>query len=189
MKLLKLASTSPRRIALLQEFYKDIPIVNTNYEEDNTLHLPLQELVMHHAKGKAQSVTEEGIIIAADTLVSCNNIILPKPKDETQAKEMLALISGKQVTVMTGVALKDGEELDVDYESTLVELKTLTQEEIESYVATKEPLDKAGAFTILGKGAVLIEKIDGCYTNVIGLPIPKLASMLKKKGISLLQTQ
>ena len=129
---------------------------------------------------------KEGIVIGADTIVVNENYILGKPKDEAEAQLMLKSLSGKKHQVLTGFAIVDGTNTDnyfTQVEITNVKFRSLRDKEIKAYVRSKEPLDKAGAYGIQGLGALLIEEIEGCYFNVVGLPLSKIALGLEKFGV------
>lgn len=135
--------------------------------------------------GKAMSVAineKNAIIIGADTIVACKNQILGKPKTSARAKKMLKTISGKIVSIITGYTIINTKTKKIITRSveTKAQIKKLTAKEISDYVKTGEPLDKAGAFAIQGRGAVIVKKINGDYNNVIGLPLFSLAESLKK---------
>ncbi len=186
-----LASTSPRRqdlFNLLGIDYRQIPAKINEYIYPNE---PPEAAVKRLAQAKAEAVEKDvprGIIIAADTIVVCNELILGKPADDDEAFKYLSLLSGQAHQVMTAICLKEANTgyLDVQVEKTLVYFRHLTPEEIKAYIATKEPFDKAGAYAIQGRGAILVEKIVGCYFNVVGLPITRLYLMLKQQGVNLL---
>lgn len=192
MKKIILASASPRRKELLQMLIRDnFEIKTSDYQEDNTLKLSPKELVLCHSLEKGRDVArqlKEGIVISADTVVVFKNEVLGKPKTEEKAKEMLEKINGKTVEVISGIAVVDIEnkkELQ-DFEITKVKMKKMSEKEIDDYIKSGEPLDKAGAFGIQGKAAVLVEKIDGDYFNVVGLPLFRLNNLLLKVGVSTL---
>jgi septum formation protein len=138
------------------------------------------DLVRQAALAKACDVASRkpGIVLAADTIVVCAGKVLGKPADEAEARRILRQLSGRRHSVYTGVALAQGGRRLVGYERTEVEFRRLSAADIDRYVATGEPMDKAGAYAIQGRGAALIGAIRGCYTNVIGLPLPKLMAML-----------
>jgi septum formation protein len=143
------------------------------------------------ALAKAKSVAEkfpDAIVVAADTIVVFGEQILGKPKDRDDAIAMLHTLRGKWHNVITGVAIvrKNTDECLTDYEKTGVCFCQLCSSEIEAYVNTLEPMDKAGAYGIQGKGAFLVERINGCYFNVVGLPLAKLGQMLRKFGVYVL---
>ena len=183
-----LASTSPRRHGLLQQIGLKFEIVPSRYEEDMTMKLPPHKLAMTLARGKAFDVAKRrksGIIIGVDTFVVLGKQLLGKPKNMDEAKRMLREQSGKTQKIYSGITIidaKTGKE-SLDYVVTKIKMKNISKQEIDNYVATGEPLDKAGAFAIQGMGAVFVEKIDGCYYNVMGLPLNRLAQNLKKFGV------
>ncbi|MDP2951516.1 MAG: Maf family nucleotide pyrophosphatase [bacterium] len=190
MQKIILASSSPRRKELMALLFGDnFEIITSAYEEDNTLNLPPKELVLLHSLEKGRDVAEklqEGIVISADTLVAFENEVLGKPKTTQEAKEMLNEINGKIVEVLTGLAVidaKNKKELQ-DFERAKIKIKQMTSQEISGYIGTGEPLDKAGAFAVQGKGAVLIEKIEGDFFGIVGLPLFKLNNLLNQLGIS-----
>jgi septum formation protein len=185
---LVLASTSPRRIALLTE--ADIPfdaVAPRDVAEDFRRGEPPREIVIRHARAKARSVAADypgRILVGADTIVVLEGAVFGKPADEDEARAMLAYLQGRTHTVFTGLAVVDlaaGRELS-DAEATDVTMRPLVMEEIAAYVATGEPLDKAGAYAIQGRGALLVERVDGDYFNVVGLPLFRLSKMLASCG-------
>ncbi len=142
------------------------------------------------ALAKAQSVAREekdALVIAADTVVVVDNEILGKPKSNSEAVKMLKVLSGRAHRVITGLALVDssGRQI-VDHVVTKVYFRELSDRDISSYVESGEPTDKAGGYGIQGLGALLVRKIEGCYFNVVGLPLSKLEEMLKEFGIDVL---
>lgn len=186
MRRIILASNSSRKKALLEQVIgNNFECLAAEYEEDNSLEMSPEKLVMHHSRQKARSIKhkfESGIIIGADTLCVNQNQVIGKPLTEQKAKQTLKNISGKQIEVISGITLidLDSNKEITDYEKTKVRIKELTEREIEEYVATGEPLDKAGAFGIQGKGVFLVERIEGCYFNVVGFPLYKLVEMMKQ---------
>ena len=169
-----LASASPRRKELLSLAGIDFVVKVADVDEVIDPSLTPDGVVMSLAKQKAQAVASENpdsLVIGADTVVVLDGKILGKPKSEENAVELLTMLSGRIHTVYTGVALIKGEKVKNFCEATQVEFYPLTDEEIKAYVATKEPMDKAGAYGIQGKGCILIRKIDGDYFNVVGLPV------------------
>jgi septum formation protein len=122
-------------------------------------------------------------VIAADTVVVAEGVILGKPQDAEEAVKMLKQLSGKTHKVLTGIAIAYAGEILAAVCETKVVIRDLSEDEIKQYVATGEPLDKAGAYGIQGKGAVLVEKIDGCYNNVVGLPLTRMQLILAKLGV------
>lgn len=191
MKPIILASASPRRAELLNQLGLDFQVIPSDVSEviPEKSTAP-QELVTKLALHKASDVAckvERGLVIGADTLVVLEDIIFGKPSGPAEAVKMLSILSGKYHSVYTGIAMVQvpSGRTEAGYSETKVKFRSLAEEEIQSYVATGEPLDKAGAYGIQGKGGVLVERIEGCYFNVVGLPLSKLAEMLQKFGISI----
>ena len=163
---LYLASQSPRRTELLTQVGIDHTVVSSSYEEPNEGYDSPIEMVKAQALGKARcavGIPKGGIVLGADTIVVLDNEVLGKPQDEADARQMLERLSGRSHSVVTGVAL-------------LIKAPF----EIESYIASGEPMDKAGAYGIQGKGALWVEKIEGSYTNVVGLPVEHVYDELCK---------
>jgi septum formation protein len=193
MKQLILASASPRRAELLRQIGLDFQVVASLIAED----LPAdpvapERLVMDLATAKVKQVARgraDGVIIGADTIVFLENQVLGKPGSAAEAVTMLTRLSGKTHQVFTGLGVFDGatDRLITDFAMTEVVFRTLCNHEIQAYVRTGEPLDKAGAYGIQGRGALLVEKINGCYFNVVGLPIGKLVVILNELGFPLWQ--
>ena len=198
-----LASASPRRKELLEQIGIEFEICPAKGEELITKTAPY-EVVMELSKQKAEEIASmvlsfneshkeittptDVLVIGADTVVAHEGKILGKPKDEEDAKRMLRSLSGNTHSVFTGVTFvlidKEGRGGEVVfYEKTDVTMHTMSELEIERYVATGEPMDKAGAYGIQGKCAIYIEKIVGDYNNVVGLPISRVYQELKKIGI------
>lgn len=191
MKPIILASQSPRRKELLARLGLVFTAIPANIEENITSFQFPQKAVQEIAFHKARYVSDllnDGLIIAADTVVVLKDTILGKPVDEKNAFKMLTSLSGQEHTVVTGICLMDAASgaFQVDSESTKVRFRELSDTEIRNYIATKEPMDKAGAYGIQGRGAVLVDRIEGCYYNVVGLPLTKLYLMLEGFGINLL---
>ena len=180
---LYLASQSPRRTELLTQVGIDHIVVSSTYEEPNEGYDSPIEMVKVQALGKARcavGVSDGGIVLGADTIVVLDNEVLGKPQDEADARQMLERLSGRSHSVVTGVALLiKGKEV-VFHNETKVYFKELAPFEIESYIASGEPMDKAGAYGIQGKGALWVEKIEGSYTNVVGLPVEHVYDELCK---------
>lgn len=181
-----LASSSPRRLQLLQQIGIEVEVRPAAFDELSTGKMA-DEVVLANAVGKCQAVCaacgDKVPVIAADTVVVLDNQILGKPKDAADAVRMLTELSGRTHKVLTGVAVSfDGRQLAEVCETEVI-FRTLTAAEIADYVATGEPLDKAGAYGIQGRGAVFVEKINGCYNNVVGLPLTRLHLMLAKLGV------
>ena len=200
-----LASQSPRRKGLLEQIGLEFEICPAKGEEIITKSIP-EEVVMELSKQKAEEVAamvssfgenhkeittpSDILVIGADTVVAYDGKILGKPVDEADAKRMLTMLSGNTHSVFTGVTLvlidKSGRAGElVFFEKTDVKMHAISELEIDRYIATGEPMDKAGSYGIQGKCAIYIEKIDGDYNNVVGLPISRIYQELKKIGIDL----
>ncbi len=177
-----LASASPRRRELLSTAGVDFTVKVADVEEKIEDGLTPAEVVKSLALQKAQAVADknpEAVVIGADTIVVLDDVILGKPQSEENAVEMLTSLSGRNHTVYTGVALVKGNKVRNFCEATQVEFYDLTKEDIDAYVATKDCMDKAGAYGIQTNGCVLIRKIDGDYFNVVGLPVSKVYRELR----------
>ena len=200
-----LASASPRRKELLEQIGLEFEICPAKGEEIITKSRP-EDVVMELSKQKAEEIASmvsayakehqdittpsDILVIGADTVVAYDGQILGKPQDEEDAKRMLTMLSGNVHSVFTGVTLvlidKSGRAGElVFYEKTDVKMYSISEQEIERYVASGEPMDKAGSYGIQGKCAIYIEKIDGDYNNVVGLPIARIYQELKKIGIDI----
>lgn len=169
-----LASASPRRKELLETAGISFTVKVADVEEVIEKNMSADKVVMSLALQKASAVAKDNpdaVVIGADTVVVLDGEILGKPKSEENAVELLMMLSGRVHTVYTGVAIIEGEKVKNFCEATQVEFYPLEKEEAEAYVATKEPMDKAGAYGIQGRGCVLIKKINGDYFNVVGLPV------------------
>lgn len=180
-----LASGSPRRRELLEMLgVPDLTIRPAKGPERATPgagpEQTVRELALHKAQEVAQTCAPEDIIIAADTIVYLDGAILGKPRDHDDAVRMLTALSGREHIVYTGVAVLRGGELRQAAERTAVRFRPLTSGEIERYIATGEPMDKAGAYGVQSLGALLVERIDGDFYNVMGLPVEKLGQCLTK---------
>ena len=182
-----LASASPRRLALLQQIGIEAAVCPADFDEVSGSTVQAEDVVLANAVGKCQAVVkikgDSLPVIAADTVVVAEGVILGKPQDAEDAVAMLKQLSGKTHKVLTGIAVSYAGEMLAEVCETKVVFRDLTDEEIKNYVATGEPLDKAGAYGIQGKGAVLVEKIDGCYNNVVGLPLTRMQLILAKLGV------
>ncbi|MDK2823328.1 MAG: nucleoside triphosphate pyrophosphatase [Clostridia bacterium] len=186
-----LASASPRRYELLKQikipFTVQVSKINENKIKMGKPQNWVQNLALEKALDVAQSI-DEGLVIGADTVVVKENRVLGKPLTSEEAMSMLNFLSGSTHQVMTGIAIVNAvnQRIFTDVEITTVKFRNLTEQEIYSYVASGEPMDKAGAYGIQGLGALLVEGITGCYFNVVGLPLNKLALGLKKFGMEVL---
>jgi len=145
------------------------------------------ELVTRNAQRKAHAATLAApgrLVLAADTVVALGDAVLGKPADADEAVAMLQRLSGRTHEVVTGLCLRCNNREVTDHVATLVSFASLSDELIAAYVATGEPLDKAGAYGIQGRGSVLVERLDGCYFNVVGLPLARLSGLLLEFGVS-----
>lgn len=191
MKQIILASSSPRRKQLLKQLELSFTVVPSKIEETFNPRLKPKAQAESLSLQKAQTVAEkqkDALIIAADTIVFIDDEMLAKPTDATDAKRMLKKLNGKPHTVITGYTIIDTTTKKILTHSieTTVYMKKLSEKEINNYIKTKEPFDKAGAYAIHEKGALLMEKIEGDFFNVVGLPISALSDSLKKFGITVL---
>jgi len=191
MKTIVLASASPRRKALLKQIGLKFKVDISVEEDVLTAGTEPHQLARHISLRKALSVAgnyQDAIIIAADTFGIIDGQILGKPHSENEARAMLQTISGRCHAVITGFTIMDTDTTKTLSSSveTMVFIKHLTQIEIETYVKSGEPLDKAGAYAIQGLGAVIVERIEGDYSNVMGLPLCALTTALKEFGINVL---
>ena len=183
-----LASGSPRRREMLEMIgIKDFRVLPDTAEEEIQPGLTPDETVCGIALRKAENVSllcdKDDLIIAADTLVYLDGAPIAKPSGPSDAAEMLRALSGRKHTVYTGVALIKGADRRVCAEKTDVYFREITDEEILAYVATGEPLDKAGAYGAQGRAAVFVERVEGEFFNVMGMPLCRLSVMLKELGV------
>lgn len=188
-----LASASSRRQELLKRLTDNFNIVVSNFDEDSIkFNGDCPSYVMKLAEGKASDVCknmkeEEAIIIGCDTIVAFEGNILGKPKDTSEAIEMLKLLSGNTHQVYSGIAIIDSitGNVNKDFVCTNVKFDNLSDGQIKEYIEKGEYTDKAGAYGIQGYGGIFVEEIHGCYYNVVGLPLNKLSKMLKRMGVNL----
>ena len=184
-----LASASPRRRDLLRQIgLSDFTIRVSDAAEDYPPDLSPAEIVEHISREKAEAVpcAPDELVIAADTMVFLDGQKLGKPADEADALRMLTALQGRRHTVRTGVTVRQGDRFLTESEATEVEFRPLSEAELRAYIATGEPMDKAGAYGAQGRGALLVERLDGDFFNVMGLPVLRLSRMLEKFGIFLL---
>lgn len=192
MKLI-LASASPRRAEILRDAGIPFETVSTNVDESRRANEPPEEFVRRLAEAKARAVAARlsanagaAIVIGADTQVVVNGLLLGKPASAEDARGMLLRLSGRTHSVLTGLAairLPDGA-LRIAQEITQVTFAPLSEEEIAAYVASGEPVDKAGAYAIQGRGGRFVTRVEGCYFNVVGLPLARLYRILRELGWS-----
>ncbi|MDF2571940.1 MAG: maf [Sporomusa sp.] len=185
-----LASSSPRRQQLLKLIGIDFNVVVSDVEEDNTKDIPPHELAMAHARDKAVDSAKRAsisdVIIGADTIVVLDGQVFGKPADRAEAIRMLTALAGREHIVISGVAVVKGDQIFSGFNTTTVRIRPLLPEQIKRYVDGGEPMDKAGAYAIQGQGTLLVESINGCYNNVVGLPLGTLSDLLQHVGVDLL---
>lgn len=186
-----LASASPRRAALLRQVGLPVRIhpsgLDEGGEETRDGETP-EAYASRLALAKARDVADRlkrGLVIGADTVVVCDGKVLGKPRDRVEARAFLLSLAGRTHRVITGVAVVEAEtgRAEVDTSATSVRMRTFDAEEAARYVASGEPLDKAGAYGIQGRGALLVEEIQGDYFTVVGLPLVLLAALLRRFGV------
>ncbi|MFH1009048.1 MAG: Maf family protein [Candidatus Latescibacterota bacterium] len=192
MKKLVLASLSPRRAQLLAQIGIPFTVMGSDVSEEVDVPSEPEAHVLTLSRRKAECVAgqiEEGVVLGVDTIVVLDEGILGKPRDAEEAGGMLGRLSGRWHRVFTGMTLlevnpaRPGADLSEvrsfsDFCTTAVKMRAISEAEVAWYVGTGEPMDKAGAYGIQGKGAVFIERIDGCFYNVMGLPVSRLVQML-----------
>ncbi|MBE6071294.1 MAG: Maf-like protein [Clostridium butyricum] len=182
-----LASASERRQELLRRLIYDFDIIVSDFDEKRVVFKgSIDDYVKEIALGKAMDVknkvSEDSIIISADTIVTLDDKILGKPKDEKEAFDMLKSLQGRNHFVYSGIVVINNKKNIIKQESlaTRVKFSDMSDEDIYQYIDTKEPMDKAGAYGIQGIGGTFVESIEGCYYNVVGLPLNKLKSILRE---------
>lgn len=188
MRKIILASESKARQKLLRQIGIKFLLARSRVKEERCLKKGCAHLVMHNARLKAQDVAnrfKSGVVIGADTVALAGNKIIGKPKNVQDAFKTLKLLSQKPHWVYTGIAVIDLDKAKVytDYERTRIYIYHLTDGQIRNYFKKVSPLDKAGGFDIQGLGGIFIDRIEGCFYNVVGLPLAKLAKLLRKAGI------
>ena len=182
-----LASGSPRRRQLLEQIGLTFVVRSSDVDESVSPGLTPAQVVESLSARKGEAVAAEAapgdLVLSADTVVALDGAILGKPRDRAEAEAMLTALSGRTHQVYTGVTLlQDGRRL-TGHEVTAVTFRPLSPEEIAAYVSTGEPMDKAGAYGIQGLGALLVERLEGDYFNVMGLPLCRLGQMLSRFGV------
>lgn len=186
-----LASGSPRRKELMEMLgVKNLEIIPARGEETADPALAPDALVRELSRCKAAEVAAEhavaeDVVIGADTIVVLDGEVLGKPRDAADAKRMLTALSGRAHTVFTGVTVIRGEEVHSHAERTEVHFRAMSDAEIDAYIATGEPMDKAGSYGAQGRGSLFVEKLEGDFFNVMGLPLCALALLLKKFEIEI----
>ena len=186
-----LASGSPRRRELLQrigitDFDVRVPQTEENFPEGLSPSEVVEYISREKAASAAKLCTAEEIVITADTMVFLDQARLGKPRDEADALRMLTALQGRHHTVCTGVTVRRGDDILTQSETTHVYFRPASEAELRAYIATGEPMDEAGAYGVQGKGALLVEKLDGDFFNVMGLPVLRLSRMLAHFGVQLL---
>ena len=184
-----LASQSPRRQELLRnigitDFDIRVPEADESYPAGLTAQQTVEYISRVKGEVAAKLCTPDEIVITADTMVFLDDRRLGKPTDEADALRMLTALQGRRHTVCTGVTVRQGERSITEVETTEVFFRPATESELRAYIATGEPMDKAGSYGIQALGALLVEKIHGDYFNVMGLPVLRLSRMLQQFGIS-----
>jgi septum formation protein len=188
MRKIILASQSKARQELLKQIGLKFKVAKSNVREVSELNGTCADLVAENALRKAQDVAgrlKSGVVIGADTVVWAGNRIIGKPKNMKDAIATLKLLSKKPQWVYTGIAVVDIDNARtfVDYEKTKIYMYHLTDRQIKNYFKRVSPLDKSGSFDIQGLGSIFIDRIEGCFYNVVGLPLAKLARLLNKAGV------
>ena len=179
--MLVLASRSPQRRAILTQLGLPFRVVEPTYEE-RPLPLSPQELVQEYSRGKARSVSGDGPVLGVDTEVAVDGRVYGKPADEAAARTMLAELAGREHLVVSGLTLIAGDREQTGLSVTSVRFRPLEADEIEAYVAAGEWQGRAGGYAIQGRGAALVERIEGDYFNVVGLPVALLVTFLRAAG-------
>lgn len=183
---LVLASASPRRQVFLRDLGWEFQVIASNTDEGCVPGESPEEMVRRLAAAKASDVWARAgahWVIGADTIVVIDGDVLGKPADELEAKRMICTLQGRTHVVMTGVTVIRPDGVSISrVEKTEVTFRTMTEDEAEAYVEQKESMDKAGAYAIQGKGTMLVERVNGCYFNVVGLPLECLSRMLAELG-------
>ena len=185
-----LASSSPRRRKLLSDLGLTFEVIPSNVPEENERRSDPAELALSLAQDKARSVgarLRDGIVIGADTIVVLDGDILGKPKDEAEALSMLTRLSGNQHRVFTAIVLIDLDNTKEysDVQITKVTMHPVSQEKIRDYIARRQPFDKAGGYAVQETEDNFIAKVEGSYTNVVGLPMENMRAMLARVGVEL----
>lgn len=186
-----LASGSPRRRELLErigvtDFIVRVPDVEESVPDGLTPEETVACISREKAEAAARLCRPEDIVITADTMVFLEHRRLGKPHSEAEALEMLTALQGRRHTVCTGVTVRQGDRSFTESETTGVYFRPASQGELLAYIATGEPMDKAGSYGVQGKGALLVERLDGDFFNVMGLPVLRLSRMLQRFGVCLL---
>jgi len=188
MRKLILASKSRARRRLLKQIGLKFVLAESRVKEEKRLRGRCSDFVIRNALRKARDVAKRfksGVVIGADTVVLAGKMIIGKPRNLKEAYRSLKILSKKPQWVYTGIAVIDiaSGKVYTDYEKTCVHMYPLDDQQIKHYFKKISPFDKAGSFDVQGPGSIFIDRIDGCFYNVVGLPLAKLARLLKKTGI------
>lgn len=189
MKQIILASNSPRRKALLSKTGLKFKVKASNFNEDKIKFKTPIEMVKKLSREKACIIAKKNpnaIVIAADTTVVIKGLIIGKPKSKKDAFKILSLLSGKWHEVITGFTIISNSKNITKCKTTKVKFKKLSKEEIDAYIKTGEPMDMAGGYAIQGRGGLFVDKIDGDYFNIVGLPINSVFTVLSKFGVKII---
>lgn len=177
-----LASASPRRLQLLQACGYDVEVRPADVDETQLPSEAPGEMVLRLARAKAAAVVSPALIVAADTTVVLDGEALAKPLDDEDARRMLGLLRGRIHEVLTGFCVRRSDAWRSGIVSTRVTFRPLTDDEIRAYVETGEPRDKAGSYGIQGLGGALVDRVEGSYPNVVGLPVAEVVAALRELG-------
>lgn len=185
-----LASSSPRRKELLAGLGLEFTVISSDVSEEVENNCSPEEMVKLLAQRKAEAVArqiDQGLVIGADTIVVLEGEVLGKPRDKIDAFSMLTRLQGREHKVYSGISIVDAKtnEYETGFQSTTVRMRSLNDLEVTQYIATDEPMDKAGAYAIQGLGATLVEGINGDYFTVVGLPLALTAKYLRNFGVDL----
>ncbi len=190
MRRIILASKSKARQKLLRQIGLKFQVADSNVEEENVLKGRCSDFVIRNALKKAKAAAnrlDSGIVIGADTVVLVGNKIIGKPHSMTDAIHALKILSRKPQWVYTGIAVIDidNDKIFTDHEKTKVYMYPLNDRQIKHYFTKISPFDKAGSFDVQGPGSIFIDRVEGCFYNVVGLPLAKLARIFKKMGVEI----
>lgn len=181
-----LASKSPRRQELLSLMGLEFQVVTADIDETIDKSLPIEQEIARLSRQKAEAIDDnDNIIISADTVVVLGNTVMGKPRDAENARQMLNVLSGKTHRVITAVTVKNGDKIRTEVVITEIVFRELSKREIDSYVASGSPMDKAGAYGVQEKAAAFVKEIHGDYFSVVGLPVCTLAVMLREFGVEI----
>jgi septum formation protein len=191
MKKIILASASPRRKEILEKTGLKFSVDESSYDESHVTGLKPAQLALLHSRCKAREVAarrKNALVLSADTIVVLKDVVYGKPKNKTEAANMLKALSGKTHTVITAFTILDTESKKEHSRAveSKVTFRKLSDDEISAYIKSGEPMDKAGAYGVQGLGAAIVKKIDGDFFNVMGLPLSTVVADLKKFGIKVL---